>query len=256
VAKDGEARKGSQEHTQQLRERLVRDLRGQIASGAIPPGERIVERDIAARFGTSRGPVREALRSLEHEGLVESTPYAGVCVTKLDAAEVDVIVALRRQVEYFAIASAALRADPAACERLRSTARDMRRAYEEGDFIRCVELDMTFHLGICEASGHKTLIATMKTLLPRLGSMWYPDLEAGRLTPDALVDEHMALADAVAERDVDAALRAIDEHIDTFYRHEVIRLERLSMAEPDRPTSRLIRPQVVGRTFGGEPVET
>lgn len=236
-----------------LRQQAVRELRGLIASGAIAPGERIVEREVAERYGVSRGPVREALRELAHEGLVESTPYAGVCVTRLLPEEIDELVALRRQVEYFSIAGAALRADQDTCTKLRDVAQALGNAYQEGDLLRCVELDMEFHLGICEASQHKTLVVVMKALLPRLMVIWYPDLESGRLAPQELMEAHTTLVDAVEERNVELSLERIDEHIDSFYKLDEIKLRRMEREPGSRPTERRIVPTVSRRTLGDEP---
>jgi DNA-binding GntR family transcriptional regulator len=74
-------------------------LRNAILDGAYPPGFRLVQEELADRFGVSRIPLREALRTLAGEGLIRSTPGRGTFVTALDLAEIDEIYDLRRLVE-------------------------------------------------------------------------------------------------------------------------------------------------------------
>ncbi|MBA3907080.1 MAG: GntR family transcriptional regulator, partial [Pseudonocardiales bacterium] len=72
-----------------LVELTARRLRGEILSGALVPGERIVEEQLTRRFGTSRAPLREALRLLGQQGLVEHLPRRGVRVTQLSGRDID-----------------------------------------------------------------------------------------------------------------------------------------------------------------------
>jgi DNA-binding GntR family transcriptional regulator len=207
-----------------LGDRVVVELRRLIATGAIAPGERIVEREVATRLGTSRGPVREAIRTLQHEGLVEVTPFAGACVATIDRDEIDEIVALRRQVEYFAIAGAALRATEEELAGLRELAAAMRPAFAAGDVDLLLHLDLAFHLGMCACSHHATLAVTMRTLHPRLAILFYPQMLASQ-TPESIEQSHQVLVDAIEEGDVDGALAAIDEHIESFYSDVELRVD-------------------------------
>jgi DNA-binding GntR family transcriptional regulator len=89
---------------EQTSQRVAGYLREAILSGEILPGERIRQEDIAARFGTSRLPVREALRILEAEGLTEHHANKGARVPRLDRHEVDVIYQMRERLEPLALA--------------------------------------------------------------------------------------------------------------------------------------------------------
>ena len=78
------------------RDQVVEVLRNAIISGAYEPGERLVEATLSQELGTSRGPVREALRQLEHEGLVTSFPYRGAVVLGVSDEEVqEVLIPIR-----------------------------------------------------------------------------------------------------------------------------------------------------------------
>jgi len=198
------------------RTRQVADfVRQQIALGELNSGGRVKERELADRLGVSRGPVREAFRLLEREGLLEVRPYAGASVVRVDRSEIQEIVSLRRQVEQFAIVDATLAADPAVVSDLRNLVEEMREAHTSQDPMRLIDLDLRFHLRICTASGHQTLVAVMRTLLPRLMILGSPQLFRGH-TSDSFAASHLRFVNALANRDVEAALEAVDAHIQNF----------------------------------------
>ncbi len=82
---------------------VLSTMREDILSGALPPGTRLRQEKLAARFGTSRIPIRDALRALEYEGLVRSSPYRGFTVTQLDADDIEEVYDLRIVLEGHAV---------------------------------------------------------------------------------------------------------------------------------------------------------
>jgi DNA-binding GntR family transcriptional regulator len=82
---------------------VLASMRDAILSGQLPPGSKLRQEKLAERFGTSRIPVREALRALEYEGLVRSTPYRGFTVTQLDADDIEEVYDLRILLEGHAV---------------------------------------------------------------------------------------------------------------------------------------------------------
>src|SRR5689334_25436564 len=94
-----------------LVELAVRRLRGEIVEGAFAPGERLVEEQLTRRLGISRAPLREALRLLGQQGLVEHLPRRGVRVATVSEAEVDELFELRDVLERHAVVVALRRAD-------------------------------------------------------------------------------------------------------------------------------------------------
>ena len=86
-----------------LVELAVQRLRGEIVSGKFPPGGRLVEEQLTRRFGISRAPVREALRLLGQQGLVEHLPRRGVRVVQLSSRDIDELFSLRDVLERFAL---------------------------------------------------------------------------------------------------------------------------------------------------------
>jgi len=234
-----------------LGDHAVVALRRMIASGALAPGERIIERDIANRLGTSRGPVRDAIRTLHHEGLVEVRPYAGACVATIDRDEIDEIVTLRRQVEYLSIAGATLRATEEEISALRDLSTAMGAAFARGDVDELLDLDLRFHLAICQASHHTTLAVTMRTLYPRLAILLYPQMLESH-TPESFEQDHHALVDAIEGGDIEVSLQAIDNHIESFYTDVELRIDGGERRDPPTYLTQVrpARPVAVRRRRG------
>jgi len=98
VAKDVD---GADKQTAQ--DAVLNSMRDGILSGALPPGTKLRQEKLAERYGTSRIPIREALRALEYEGLVRSSPYRGFTVTELDADDIEEVYDLRIVLESHAV---------------------------------------------------------------------------------------------------------------------------------------------------------
>src|SRR5579871_3394760 len=95
-----------------LVELTLHRLRQEILSGALTPGERLVEEHLTQRFGTSRAPLREALRQLAEQGLIEHLPRRGFRVAELSAADADELFGLRNVLERYAVDLAFARPQP------------------------------------------------------------------------------------------------------------------------------------------------
>jgi DNA-binding GntR family transcriptional regulator len=123
---------------------VARSVREAILDGRLEPGERIRQEDIARRLGTSRIPVREALRQLETEGLVSLVPHSGARVAVLDYERFSELYRLREVVEPMAIAESASRLSDAQLAHLAELADVIRES--AGDPPRWLEADRRFHL--------------------------------------------------------------------------------------------------------------
>lgn len=194
------------------REWILRWLRQLIASGELQPGERLVERDLSARSGVSRGPVREAIMVLEQEGLVVSHPYRGAQVAPVSGAEVrEVLVPIRQTIERFAFGRAA--GDPDLLDRLEGVVREMESAARRGDADRLADLDIDFHEAVIRAAGHPQTLQIWRTIQPRVRAYFLRDAPA-HPDPDEIPRQHRELLDALRAGDPATVDRAVAGHIE------------------------------------------
>src|SRR5688572_4522815 len=140
-----------------LRQEVLVALRAAILNGEIAAGTRLLEADVAARMGVSRAPVREALRQLEQEGLVESFAHRGAVVTGLPEDEVDAIYELRALIESKAIERVCRTATPEQIATLDALVEEMQRARSRADTAEVAELDLRFHGRLIDLSGFSLL---------------------------------------------------------------------------------------------------
>lgn len=145
-----------------LRLQVTNALREAIYSGALKPGEALPEVAVAARLNVSRGPLREAILTLEREGLVVVHPNKGATVRALSPAELVEIMTLRQHLEVWALELARQRIDATLLQQLEQVFAQMLAAAEDGNVRRFTQLDLQFHGLLWEASGHHLLLQTLQ----------------------------------------------------------------------------------------------
>lgn len=146
-----------------LTTQVLARLRQALISNAIPPGEHLVESDIAAQMGVSRAPVREAIRMLDQEGLVEYFPYRGAVSVGMSESELDVCYELRATIESHAgeqLTGTAGEDIVAALEELVDRMEDDRDREAE----HLIALDVDFHRLLVESAGHHFLLRRWENL--------------------------------------------------------------------------------------------
>ena len=209
--------------SQQVYERL----RDEVLTGSLHPGVWIREQDIASAWSVSRTPVREAVRRLAHDGLVESSPNRGVRVRELTPQEVNDVYELRELLEGTAARRAAERAEACDIERLRALLAhiDTLPASEPAAHIRA---DEALHDAIVAIAGNEALFDLTRRLYGRVARVKIitRDTNTSRRTRE----QHLAIVEAIAAHDPDGAERAMREHIRTFREIVAERLQR----EPER----------------------
>jgi len=144
---------------------VVATVRERILGGELLPGAHLIEQELAAEFGVGRPTVREALRRLLADELVELLPHRGVRVRRLSPRDLAELYVVREPVECLA-ARLAAGAPTATIASLRRLHREAARAIARGDRLGYLRLNARFHHGIAEATGNRTLI----TLLERLNT--------------------------------------------------------------------------------------
>lgn len=193
-----------------LGEQIARVLRRKIAGGEIPRGTHLVEGALSEQFGVSRGPVRDALRALSADGLVEYR-RRGAFVVGLDESDIDEIYSLREVLENFALSMVLEQSDPELAPAV-AAVETMREAAERGDAASFADADLLFHRTLYAAARHKRLYAMWLTLEPTLTAL----LEIGTaqdrdLRPSA--ESHAQILDAVMQGDGDASRLELSSHL-------------------------------------------
>jgi DNA-binding GntR family transcriptional regulator len=194
-------------------QQVTETLRMAIIAGRFEPGERLIESVLSAELGTSRGPVREALRQLENEGLVMSFPYRGAVVLGVSDDEVhEVLIPIRLTLERSSFARALEKMTDNDFAELGKQIWLMEQAGKANDLLKLVEADLAFHEIVILASGQLHTLQIWRTIEPRIRAYFYR-YERFRSFEET-VDEHRALLAALQTRDPAIALEQLELHID------------------------------------------
>jgi DNA-binding GntR family transcriptional regulator len=191
---------------------LEREIERVILNGELSPGDRINEKEMALRFGISRGPVREALRALEAAGLVEQVLNRGVYVRRLDCAEAAHIYDVRAVLFALAGGLLAARATPEEIARLRSFLGEMDEAVAHDDGERYLTLNFAFHEFIVCHAGNPVLAAQYLGLVKQIRLYRARNL-MNRASISASNEEHHAMVAAIAAGDAATASAAHHAHV-------------------------------------------
>lgn len=181
-----------------------------ILSGEMPPASPVIELDIAARFGASRTPVREALRRLEAEGMLEPRGSRGTIVRELRPDEVVCILEIRESLEKIAALRASRRMQPDEFQNLDQMIEQMRQKVD--DLSEMERLDTAFHdeiLAHADGIRLKRMLGDLRSDILPLRPFALATLERRQ----AVVDEHVSMLAAIKNHDEEAITRATHEHI-------------------------------------------
>ncbi len=202
-----------------LRERAANALRAAIVSGRMQPGDRLIEAELSNQLGISRGPVREALRQLEQEGLVTHSPFRGAEVLGVSQREIEqILVPIRLTIERFAFAEALSLLTDADFAALRSLVQTMRAAASAGDLDALVEADVRFHERVLVRSGQPHCLQVWRSVQARVRAYFLRDAPE-HASPEGVAGEHQLLLDALLTRDEKLVLDTLERHILNFAPH-------------------------------------
>ncbi|HUY52799.1 MAG TPA: GntR family transcriptional regulator [Streptosporangiaceae bacterium] len=191
---------------------LLDTLRMAIYRGELTPGQRLVETELATRYETSRGSVREALVLLSNEGLVSRERNRGAWVRPVSLEEAIEITEARAVLEGLCAAKAAAAATRADARELKAVGKKMSEAVKNGDVVRYNTTSQEVHMRVREIAGQQTAAAILERL--RYQSVRYQfhvSLLPGRMAQG--LKEHLAIIDAVTSRDPEVAERTMREHL-------------------------------------------
>lgn len=187
------------------------ELRDAILAGALAPGTRIRQEELAERFGTSRIPVREALKDLESQGLVTLVPNSGAWISLIDVNECNEIYKIRERIEPLALGESIMRMPQARIDQLELLVSAIEKARDVEEFLR---LDRQFHLESYADSG-------MARLLSMIERFWNTTQQYRRAYTKLIGDqgqwvihyEHRLLLEAIRRRDSEEGEHMLRAHI-------------------------------------------
>ncbi|MFG2196890.1 GntR family transcriptional regulator [Streptomyces sp. NPDC048639] len=187
---------------------VCRAIRDDIVAGIHPPGSRLTEEVLARRYGVSRVPVREALRTLESEGFVTTRRHAGACVAEPSEQEAADLLDIRALLEPLGAARAAQRRTDAHLKVLRGLVRLGQERARHGQVADLRSLEGWFHETLAQASGSPSLAALLTQVRRKIAWMYAP----APVGATNSWDEHAAIADAVARGEADRARALMAVH--------------------------------------------
>ena len=192
-------------------------LRDRIVTLGLAPGTLVNERDLVEEFGLGRTPVREALRRLADDGLVEVFPRRGIYVGPIDVGDLGAISEIRVELEGFVSRLAAQRATDADRRDIAALLDELDLTVGETDERRLIHLDQRIHRLIYRAARNPFLEAALDRYYVLALRLWVLALERMHQLEDA-VDEHRELLQAIAGGDADRAEHMARTHVADFER--------------------------------------
>jgi DNA-binding GntR family transcriptional regulator len=179
-----------------LRDEAVERLQAAIRNGTLPPGARLIERELAEQLGMSRIPIREAISRLVDEGLVRKLPHRGAVVYTPTPAEIEEISSLRVVLEQFSAERVVERWQDDHEAELREIVTAMRAAGAQRDFQQVYALDYQFHYRLWTIAEHSLMLEVLAGLRARISRFLY---EATSALTDVELDIHINSHDALIE---------------------------------------------------------
>lgn len=201
------------ENYKPLRDIVFEHLRAAIVAGALKPGERLMELQLAEDMGVSRTPVREAIRKLELEGLVSMIARRGAYVSDLSIRDIAETFEVRAALESLAAGLAAERIVPEELEQLERVLVEIGTCEQQGTIERMVELDEEFHALLFSATRNSRLSQIISNLREQIARFRRSSLSTpGRIK--AVFHEHKSIVEAISDRNSSLAQALAREHIE------------------------------------------
>jgi DNA-binding GntR family transcriptional regulator len=196
-----------------LAEQAYRKLEEMIVTLELKPGAQLTEAALGAKLGLGRTPVREALQRLASEHLILISPRRGVVVAEVNVEQQLMVLEVRRELERLIARRAALRATQGERARLREMAAAMKRAGAEDDWLAFLRVDRDFNLFIAQCAHNPYAARAIAPLHALSRRFWYLHYMATGDLPFS-AEAHIAIMQAVADSDPEAAEQAADRLID------------------------------------------
>jgi DNA-binding GntR family transcriptional regulator len=187
-------------------------LRQAILEGDLLPNERLIETDLAQRYGLGRAAIRTALARLEQDGIVQREPFRGARVRLISEAEAIEILQARAVLEGLAVRAAAENAKPTDITALRSILKRMESHFKAGDLMGVSEVNTELHRLLLKIGQHSTATRLIEGLQAQNVRHQFRTILVPGRAPRSL-EEHRAIVEAVAAHNPEAAEAAMRLHL-------------------------------------------
>ena len=195
-----------------LRDVVFNTLRQAILRGELKPGERLMEIQLANKLGVSRTPIREAIRKLELEGLVNMIPRKGAEVAEITEKNLRDVLEVRGALEELAVRLACDKITEEQIAELKRAAKDFKFTLRSGDITKIAEADVKFHDVIYEATDNRRLIQLLNNLREQMYRYRVEYLKNESAHPKLLA-EHEEIIEKIEKREKQAAVDVVCQHI-------------------------------------------
>jgi len=195
-----------------IAEEVYRALKRDLITLRHAPGAALTEQGLAARYGSSRVPVREACRRLQQEGLLTAVPYKGYFVHRISLADIHDSFDLRLVLESHALARAAERASDEDLRRLGELASTEYTFHDWESYAEFLERNEDFHVQLAVLSGNQRLVAALRDLIGAMRRFFLLGLDLGDFASE-MRSEHEELVTRLLQGDVDGATACLKRQI-------------------------------------------
>lgn len=195
-----------------IREVVYESLKGVLISGTIPVGERIIEKEYASRLNISRTPVRDALKQLETENLVEYIPRVGVVTKSITRDNVSEIYKIRESLEILILETAIANITDEEIDLINKNILESQRMHEEDNVDEIVKLFEEFNWLIYKSSKMQilpSLIANLNSYLQRFRTISIQD----KTRRNEAINEHTLILECIVNKDRDLGIETIKKHL-------------------------------------------
>ena len=217
----------SEDQSMPLRETVFQTLRKAILTGKLEPGERLTEIRLGKILGTSRTPIREAIRKLELEGLVTIVPGSGARVAQITERQLQDVLEVRRALDMLCARLASKRITPEEKRELRKANEDFRDSVRKGNFLDIAEADVRFHDVIIRASKNQTMMTVLDRLADNIYRYRFEFIKDDQRY-EKLISEHEDLYQAIVNGDGERAAEAAALHIERQMESVLQQLKKIS----------------------------
>jgi len=214
-----------------VREHALEKLRSAISRGLYPPGMRLVERELCEALGVSRTSVREALRQLQAENLIEVGKRRNITVAVITSRDAEDIYLMREMLETLAVRRFVARGDEAAIRKLVGIHKNLRKVINKGDVRELAIMAGEFYETILMNSDSKVIADMARQLLTRVNYLRMRSMAEPHRLEDG-IQEWDRLIEAIVAGNANAAANAMSEHLGNARRAVVAKLQQEEQEQP------------------------